>query len=63
VYQSRSPNLPGDLETAKPVALRQGLNVLVFKVINEVGDEWAASLRLVDAHGRPAVGIQVKLTP
>jgi WD40 repeat protein len=63
VYQSRAPNLPDGLEKISPVALRQGLNVLIFKVVNEVGDTWTGSLRLVDANGRPAEGIRVKLTP
>jgi hypothetical protein len=50
------------LGTAGPVALQQGNNVLVFKVVNEAGG-WEGGVRLVDDAGRPAKGIRVKLTP
>jgi WD40 repeat protein len=45
-----------------PVVLRQGTNVLVFKVVNE-GGGWEGCVRLVDGDGRPAQGIHVRLTP
>jgi hypothetical protein len=44
------------------IRLRQGINVLVFKVVNEGGD-WKGCLRFVDQAGRPAQGIQVSLKP
>jgi WD40 repeat protein/serine/threonine protein kinase len=51
----------GGLDPPIPVALRQGRNVLVFKVVNEEG-AWQGCLRLVDSEGRPAKGIHVRLT-
>ena len=39
-----------------------GLNVLVFKVVNEASD-WKGSIRLTDAAGQPVKGIKVTLTP
>jgi hypothetical protein len=33
-----------------------------FNVVNETGN-WEGCVRLVDAAGRPAQGIRVKLTP
>jgi hypothetical protein len=60
IYQYR--RALGDLHTVGPVALKQGTNVVVFKVVNETGS-WQGCVRLVDAAGRPAQGIRVKLTP
>jgi hypothetical protein len=48
--------------TLGPVALRQGTNVLVFKVVNDTG-AWEGCVRLVDENGLPAPGIGVRLTP
>jgi hypothetical protein len=42
--------------------LNTGLNVLVFKVVNETAD-WQGSIRLTDAQGNPVKGIKVSLTP
>jgi hypothetical protein len=50
------------LDTAGPVPLKQGTNVLLFKVVNEQFN-WEGCVRLVDEAGRPAQGIRVKLTP
>jgi hypothetical protein len=69
VYEFRSPRSlvrvaawpQGGLDTA-PVALCHGVNVLVFKVVNETGN-WEACIRLVDEDGLPAQGIDVRLTP
>lgn len=62
IYQYRSPRTLGNLDTAGPVSLKQGTNVLVLKVVNGAVD-WAGCVRLVDGAGRPAMGIRVKLTP
>jgi WD40 repeat protein len=62
VYQSRLIRALTALDTAGPVALRQGTNVLVFKVVN-VSAEWQGCVRLVDDEGLPAEGIRVKLMP
>ena len=39
-----------------------GLNVLVFKVVNETLD-WQGSVRFADAAGQPVKGLGVTLTP
>jgi hypothetical protein len=50
------------LDTVGPVSLRQGFNVLVFKVVNETAN-WEGGARLVDREGRPAEGIRVRTAP
>jgi len=44
------------------VELKAGLNVMVFKVVNEL-EAWAGSVRLTDAAGQPVEGIEVSLEP
>jgi hypothetical protein len=44
------------------VTLKKGLNVIVFKVINEL-NSWQGAMRLLDKTGSPLKGIQIKLTP
>ena len=51
-----------DEDEVKPIALRKGSNVLVFKVVNEKGF-WEGSLHLVGADGRPAEGLRFGLEP
>jgi WD40 repeat protein/serine/threonine protein kinase len=50
------------LDSVDRVALKQGSNQLVFKVVNEP-DRWEGCVRLVDNAGRPAHGIRFRLTP
>jgi eukaryotic-like serine/threonine-protein kinase len=50
------------LDTVGPVGLKPGINVLLFKVVNETG-QWEGCARLVDDAGRPVQGLRVKLTP
>jgi hypothetical protein len=50
------------VDTVGPVGLKRGINVLLFKVVNE-GQDWQCCARLVDEAGRPAQGLRVKLTP
>ena len=52
-----SRNFRPDQDTVTGVALRKGVNVFVFKVVNERG-EWAGSLRLTDKDGRPVPGVR-----
>jgi hypothetical protein len=42
------------------ISLNAGLNVLVFKVVNETVD-WKGSIRLTDAQGNPVKGIKATL--
>ena len=51
-----------DQDTVSDIALNAGLNVLVFKVVNEFVD-WNGSIRFSDAQGNPVKGITVTLTP
>ena len=44
------------------IALNAGLNVLVFKVVNETR-EWKGSIRFTDAAGQPLKGVRVTLDP
>ena len=44
------------------IVLNAGLNVLVFKVVNETRD-WKGSIRFTDAAGQPLKGIKVTLDP
>jgi WD40 repeat protein/serine/threonine protein kinase len=63
IYQFRLSNRAlWSLDTVGPVALKQGVNVLLLKVVNDVG-AWEGCLRLVDDAGLPAQGIRVRLTP
>ncbi len=57
---TRGLRLDGD--TVEEVPLRQGTNVLVFKVVNETAD-WKGCVRFVERTGLPAKGIRVSLTP
>jgi hypothetical protein len=58
----RLPRFLDDLDTIDPLGLRKGTNVLLLKLVNETGD-WLGCVRLVHEEGRPAKGIQVRLTP
>jgi WD40 repeat protein len=62
IYQSRLGGPLRALDTVGPVALKQGINVLLFKVVNARG-KWEGCARLVDDADLPAQGIRVKLTP
>ena len=44
------------------VELKAGLNVVMLKVVNQVGD-WRGSVWLTDAAGQPVEGIRVTLEP
>jgi hypothetical protein len=62
IYQIRLLRSLATLDTVGPVGLRRGINVLLFKVVNETG-RWEGCARLVDDAGRPVPGLRVKLTP
>jgi hypothetical protein len=63
VHKSPFPRgFTADQDTAPDITLKAGLNVLVFKVVNELGD-WLGSIRLTDAQGNPVKGIKVTLDP
>jgi WD40 repeat protein len=51
-----------DQDEVAGIELRAGLNVLVFKVVNEIL-AWQGSVRFTDAAGQPLKGIRVTLDP
>jgi WD40 repeat protein len=62
IYQVRLSHALETLDTIGPARLKGGINVLLFKVVNETG-QWEGCARLVDDAGRPVQGLRVKLTP
>ena len=63
VHQSPGTrNFVADQDTVPDIALKAGLNVLVFKVVNE-GGNWQGSIRFTDTAGQPLKGIRVTLDP
>jgi hypothetical protein len=51
-----------DQDMVTGVNLKAGLNVLVFKVVNEISG-WRGSVRFTDAAGQPVKGIRVTRDP
>jgi len=51
-----------DQDEVAGIEFRAGLNVLVFKVVNEILG-WQGSVRFADAAGQPLKGIRVTLDP
>ena len=44
------------------VTLKKGVNVIVFKIINEL-NSWQAAMRLTDKTGAPLKDVKIKLSP
>jgi hypothetical protein len=44
------------------VTLKKGVNVVVFKVINEQ-NSWQGAMRLLDKAGAPLKDLKIKLSP
>lgn len=63
IYRMTNPtSFERDRDWVRGVNLKAGLNVLVFKVVNETGT-WQGSVRFTDAAGQPVKGIRVTLAP
>jgi tetratricopeptide (TPR) repeat protein len=62
VYRSSEARPLALDEDEVPLELRQGWNVLVFKVVNEHSG-WAGSLHIVAKDGRPAEGLRFGVEP
>jgi eukaryotic-like serine/threonine-protein kinase len=63
VYTSHSArDVAVDEDVRTGIILKQGTNVLLFKVVNEEGP-WGGCIRFMDAAGKPVKGIRVTLTP
>lgn len=54
--------LDPDTDKAANLTLKAGVNVVVFKVINE-NNNWQGCLRFTDAAGKPLAGLTLKLAP
>ena len=63
VYTNAFPRpFYAEADKVSDIALNAGLNVLVFKVVNETR-EWKGSIRFTDATGQPLQGVRVTLDP
>jgi hypothetical protein len=51
-----------DQDSTPNLTLAQGINTIVFKIVNEKAD-WAGCLRFTDQNGEPVKNIKVTLTP
>ena len=51
-----------DEDLVENVQLNSGLNVLIFKVVNEKGG-WQGSVSITDVQGNPVRGLKITLTP
>jgi hypothetical protein len=61
VYKSILPRSLSALDPVGPIRLRKGMNVLIFKVVNE-GNRWEGCARFVDPEGNSAEGLRVTLS-
>ena len=59
VQDARTLELDGD---KGKVRLNKGVNVVVFKVINEQ-NSWQGSMRFLDKNGAPVTDLKIKLSP
>jgi hypothetical protein len=62
IHRDRLPYGLLSLDTVGPVRLERGINVLLLKLVNEMGF-WEGCARLVDDEGRPVQGLRVTLAP
>jgi WD40 repeat protein/serine/threonine protein kinase len=64
VYRREEPRayVP-DQDVVTGLALKTGLNVLLFKLALEDADQWRGSIRFTDAAGQPLKGIRGTITP
>src|SRR5437868_1789621 len=60
--QSGAEGLDKHQHKSDPVELKSGVNVIVFKVVNEKAD-FSGCLRLVDENEKPLAGMKVALKP
>ena len=55
--------LDQDADVARNVTLNQGVNVVVFKVVNEGGQDWQGCLRFTEANGKAVTNLVIRLQP
>lgn len=54
--------LTKDSDMAKGLTMKQGLNTVILKVVNEVGN-WQGCLRFTTQEGKPLTNFQVRMSP
>jgi hypothetical protein len=52
-----------DDDVARNVTLSKGVNVVVFKIFNEGGEDWQGCLRFTDASGKAVTNVLIRLEP
>ena len=62
VKNDQGRTIDKDSDKAEKITLSKGVNVVVFKVINELNN-WQACLRFADKAGKPVTNYVVKMTP
>lgn len=55
--------LEQDADVAKNITLNKGINVVVFKIFNEGGEDWQGCLRFTDATGKGVANVFHRLEP
>jgi len=55
--------LQQDEDVARNVTLNKGVNVVVFKIFNEGGNDWQGCLRFTDASGKAVTNLVIRLEP
>jgi hypothetical protein len=62
VQNTEGRGIDKDQDTTHGITLHKGVNVIVFKVVNEQGG-WAGALRFTDKNDKPVRNIKVRLAP
>ena len=52
-----------DADVARNITLNKGVNVVVFKIFNEGGEDWQGCLRFTEANGKGATNLFHRLEP
>jgi hypothetical protein len=60
---SEPRGLDQDSDIARNVTLNKGVNVVVFKVVNEGGQDWQGCLRFTEANGKAVTNLVLQLEP
>ena len=60
---SEPRGLDQDSDVARNVTLNKGVNVVVFKVVNEGGQDWQGCLRFTEANGKAVTNLVIRLEP
>jgi hypothetical protein len=60
---SEPRGLNQDDDVARNVTLNKGVNVVVFKIFNEGGNDWQGCLRFAEANGKVVTNLVLRLEP